>query len=306
MTHRSNENAAVIAVVASAMAWGVLWIPLRATSEAGVSEVWAIVLFYALSVCLLAPLYHRRRRQIVKGGWKLQLAGLLSGTSMVLYSGALLFTSVVNAMLLYYLTPIWSTLLARAFLGEAITLQRWVTIALGLGGLLVVLRIESSLPWPDNLGDWMGVFAGLMWALASVQINSDERNQVPEFTLVYFIWGTLAALTLTLLPLSVDQTAPSLDVVIAVLPMAIPVTIILVVPPAVAIFWGAKILSPGFLGIIFMTEISVGAVTAALWANEPFGTREVLGVVLITTAGLWEPLYRVLSHRTGIGILRKE
>ena len=39
-----------------------------------------------------------------------------------------------------------------------------------------------------------------------------------------------------------------------------------------------------------MTEISVGTATAALWAGEPFGGREILGVVLITAAGLAESL----------------
>ena len=40
-----------------------------------------------------------------------------------------------------------------------------------------------------------------------------------------------------------------------------------------------------------MTEISVGAVTAAIWANEPLGARELTGVALITLAGLCEFLY---------------
>ena len=37
-----------------------------------------------------------------------------------------------------------------------------------------------------------------------------------------------------------------------------------------------------------MTEISVGAGSAALLTDEPFGTREILGIVLISTAGLLE------------------
>jgi hypothetical protein len=48
-----------------------------------------------------------------------------------------------------------------------------------------------------------------------------------------------------------------------------------------------------------MTEISVGVVTAAIWANEPFGMRELVGVILITLAGLSEliylPIRRVLN-----------
>ena len=39
-----------------------------------------------------------------------------------------------------------------------------------------------------------------------------------------------------------------------------------------------------------MTEISVATVTAAIWAGEPFGLREIVGVVLISSAGLAESL----------------
>lgn len=184
MRYGGRETAAVLAVMASALAWGVLWIPLRGISETGVPAVWTIVLFYLMPLALLLPYYYRRRRQLLDGGWTLQIAGMLSGVSMVLYAGALLFTGVVNAMLLFYLIPIWSTLLARVTLGETITLHRWITITLGISGLFVIFRIDSSIPVPGNSGDWMGLFAGLIWAFASVRINGDDRNQVPEYTLV--------------------------------------------------------------------------------------------------------------------------
>jgi len=40
-----------------------------------------------------------------------------------------------------------------------------------------------------------------------------------------------------------------------------------------------------------MTEIGVGVITAAIWANEPLGVRELTGIALITIAGLCEFLY---------------
>ncbi|HJL53422.1 MAG TPA: hypothetical protein QF695_12400, partial [Arenicellales bacterium] len=49
------------------------------------------------------------------------------------------------------------------------------------------------------------------------------------------------------------------------------------------------------VGVLFMTEISVGAISAALLTNEPFGTREILGVILITAAGLTEVVVPVLA-----------
>ena len=61
--------------------------------------------------------------------------------------------------------------------------------------------------------------------------------------------------------------------------------------------WGVKLLSLGLLGIIFMTEISVGASTAAIWAGEPFGTRKILGITLIPAAGLRKPVRDIVARR---------
>jgi len=40
-----------------------------------------------------------------------------------------------------------------------------------------------------------------------------------------------------------------------------------------------------------MTELSVGGVTAAIWAGEPLGVRELTGIALISLAGLVEFIY---------------
>ena len=69
----------------------------------------------------------------------------------------------------------------------------------------------------------------------------------------------------------------------------------MIIPMFYAITWGVPLLNPGTVGILFMTEISIGAISAALLTDEPFGTREVLGVGLITAAGLTEAFTVVLS-----------
>jgi drug/metabolite transporter (DMT)-like permease len=59
--------------------------------------------------------------------------------------------------------------------------------------------------------------------------------------------------------------------------------------------WGTPKLNPGTSGILYMTEISVGAISATLLTNEPFGMREILGVGLITAAGLTEFVAPILA-----------
>lgn len=284
------ENMAKLACAYAGIVWGLFWIPLRAMDEAGITGAWSTAMFYIVPVVILMPMLLWRWRQLIAGGVNLHITGMISGFSLVLYANALIHTEVVHAMLLYYLTPIWSTLLARVWLKESITGIRIVAIVLGISGILVIFGIDTGLPWPKNIGDWMGLASGMLWAVAAVRLRDDKKNKAPEHTLVYFFWGAVAAVALALIPYAGAQAAPSMDVVSGNLYWLVPVIMVIVIPSGFAVFWGTPLLSPGLVGLLFMTEISVGAATAALWAGEPFGVREVIGIVLITAAGLVESI----------------
>lgn len=288
----------MLVVAISGFAWGIFWIPLRALDHAGIAGIWAIILFYVLPALLLVPLMWFRRRQLWQGGWSLLTAGLFAGVALVLYAGALVFTDVVRALLFFYLTPLWSTLLARLAIHEPITKQRWVTIVLSFAGLLLILNVDQGFSGGLGAGDWMGLASGVVWAIAAVWIKSDSAGNAIDFTLAYFAWGSVAALLLIALPLQGAQSVPDWQTIVGVLPWLTPVVLILVIPPSFAVMWGATILSPGLLAILFMTEISAGTITAAIWTDEPFGLRELLGVILITTAGIWEPVHQLRRGRS--------
>lgn len=287
-----TENLAMIAVALSGFTWGIYWIPLRALDGAGITGMWAIVLFNLLPTLLLFPAMIWRRRQIAAGGWSLHIAGMFAGTALVLYAGALVYTDVVRALLLYYLTPLWSTLLARIVLGEVITGRRWGTIALGFAGLLLISKVDKGFSGGFNVGDWMGLASGVVWAAAAVCMKSDSKGNAIEFTFSYFVWATVAALILTALPLEGFGDIPDWQTIYSVLWWIVPVVVILVIPPALGVMWGATILSPGLLAILFMTEISAGTVTAGIWADEPLGFREIAGVIVISAAGIFEPVMK--------------
>jgi drug/metabolite transporter (DMT)-like permease len=74
------------------------------------------------------------------------------------------------------------------------------------------------------------------------------------------------------------------------LPMLTVFVVLLVIPETFASLWGPKFLNPGVVGLLFMTELVIGSVSAALWASEPFGLREVFGVILISGVSLLKPV----------------
>lgn len=290
---------AKLACAYSGVAWGLYWIPLRLMDQAGVYAAWSTVLFYLVPLLFFLPWTRAQWQRIKYCNKSFHWIGITTGVSLVLYANAMLYTEVIRGILMYYLTPIWSLLLARLVLGETITPPRIGAIVLGVAGLLVILGVDQGTLLPRNTGDWMGLLAGLGWAVAAVLLRQDDGSHAWEFSTLYFFYGTIAALALALSPIAGEIEIPNFESIRQVLPWFILVGPILLIPGIYAAFWGAPHLNPGVVGLLFMTEISVGTITAALWADEPFGLRELSGVILISMAGLTEFLWPYLKRIGG-------
>jgi drug/metabolite transporter (DMT)-like permease len=286
----SLKARASLACAYSGVAWGLFWIPLRGMDNAGVTDAWATVLFYGMPLVLFSPWIFKNWRRIARCGWSLHFIGIATGVSLAFYSNALLYTEVIRGLVLYYTTPVWSLLLARVVLGETITAPRVLAILFGIAGMLVMFGIDVGFPWPRNIGDWMALIGAMGWAVAAVLLRKDDGSRSMEICSVYFFYGVIAAILLAISPMAGEIEMPDWSVIVDVLPWTIPIAII-VIPGAYAAFWGAPHLNPGVVGLLFMTELSVGGITAAIWANEPLGTRELTGIALISIAGLIEFIY---------------
>jgi len=298
LTRLSLTTRASLACAYSGVAWGLFWIPLRGMDRAGVTDAWATVLFYGIPLLIFLPWMLRHWRRILRGGWSLHAIGITTGIALAFYSNALLYTEVVRGLVLYYTTPVWSLLLARLVLGESITAARVLAIVFGIAGMLVMFGVDLGVPWPRNVGDWMALIGAMGWAVAAVLLRKDDGSRSMEICAVYFFYGVIAAVVLAVSPLAGEIEMPGWQAIVDVLPWAVPIAII-VIPGAYAAYWGAPHLNPGVVGLLFMTELSVGGITAAIWADEPLGLRELSGIALITLAGLSEFIYRPLCRALG-------
>src|SRR5512140_2676592 len=160
-----------VAILVSTLFWGTLWIPLRQLNEAGLGGPWATAAGFTIPLLVLSPFAVVRWRPIVAGGWPLAQAGFLMAACIALYAEALLRGHVARVILLFYLTPVWSTLLARVFLGDRITRARLATIALGLVGMFIVFGIGTGLPVPRVAAEWMGLLSGFLWGWSMVALR---------------------------------------------------------------------------------------------------------------------------------------
>jgi drug/metabolite transporter (DMT)-like permease len=64
---------------------------------------------------------------------------LLTGAAFSLFTTALALTDVIRAILLFYLTPAWGTILGLLFLGERLDRARDLALLFAFVGLAVIL-----------------------------------------------------------------------------------------------------------------------------------------------------------------------
>jgi len=282
---------ASLTVTAVGVLWGLYWLPLRALDEVATAGPWATLAVTLVGLLLLSPAAWRRRRQLLGAGAPALASVALGGASFVLYSNGLLYGRVAVVILLFYLTPVWSTLIARFWLRQPVPWWRHAAVGIGLAGVTLVLRgSHGGLPLPQTLGDWLGLASGIGWAVAATGINRHSRTAAPETA---FVFCTGAALTALVFALALGWQAPP-RISPGGATEALAWTLVIG-----GLWWAGSLtlfmratqrLEPTRVGILLMSEVIAGAGSAALLADEPFGPLVATGAVFVVAAGLIETL----------------
>ena len=283
-----------LGIAFAAATWGAYWIPLRHIDGLGLHSTWATFIMVFLASLALLPLQTVRWRRLVRGGWALWLPGLIGGTAFILYSNSYAYTTILNVQFLFYLSPVWSTLLARAVLDEPITGVRILSILVAFIGLAIMLGGGGEWPIPRNSGDWMTLGSGALWSITTVILRKHQGPNAKrpvsdrdapgaiENTFLFFTGGMVGALVLPFLLLDDPIGAlPAAKEFAAYWPWLIGMALLWWVPTQLMLMWGVPRVSPGRVGLLLMTEAVFGSITAALFSDEPFGWRQIVGGGLI-------------------------
>ncbi|MCC6641211.1 MAG: DMT family transporter [Deltaproteobacteria bacterium] len=288
---RRSDLTASLPILASALLWGTLWIPLRALNESGEVAARLTAAGFALPLLVLVPFAIHRRSELRRGGLALAGAGLGLAISIALYSEALVRGSIARVVLLFYLMPVWTALLARLRLAQPITLRRLLSIGIGLAGLVVVYGPGGAAPATNTAGDWMALVAGIAWAATMVFFLPTPRQTALDRVVAQFAFLAPAYLLVRLVPGAHDAGAVAhapAEAVALPLGWLLAFALAWMLPVVWLTIFGASRLEPGRAAVLFMLEIAVSLATAALLADEPFGAREGIGAALIAAAGLVE------------------
>jgi len=290
MSSTYKKQFPVVVVLLAAAVWGLFWIPLRAFESNGLSPIWTTLAQFVVPLLVLLPIALIRVFRGLPTGINQVLTGVLVALAFSLYYNSLLLTDVVRSLILFYITPAWSTLLEVLIMKRRIRIWRFLALISGFSGLIVILGVEGQIPVPRNLGDTMALCAGVVWAIGSMRVRLADDVSTFEQIFSFFFYGSLVSILFLFLPIAELGTAPSLDVFFHLWPWMLLMTVTLLIPMMWGLLWGSQLIDPGRLGILLQMEAIVGIGSAAVLTNEPFGIREILGTALVVSAGLLDVL----------------
>lgn len=277
-TNNREDSLAVSAILFSAVMWGLIWYPMRLLEQAGMSVVWTTLVAY-LAAALVATVQIVWLRQGLQHHWPLSLwaLALAAGLTNLTFLVALTEGEVVRVMLLFYLSPLWSVLLGRWWLGERISRSSWLMILLAMTGTVMMLwQPETGLPWPHGRADWLALFASLTFSINNVLSRKLAPLPMAIKTLAIY-WGVVlvAMAVLLLQQAALPDVSTTIWLVVAVLGG------LAFISMTMAVLFGLARIVVFRAAILMLFELLVAAVSAWWLTDERLSSAEWLGGALI-------------------------
>ena len=278
-------------IVVSSCAWGLYWLPLRSIEQSGIVGSWSIVLVNACPLIILVPLIFFNLGKLKKYPKPIFFAGIMIGAAFTFYANGLVQTSVIRATLLFYLSPIWSTIIGIIWLNERLTIARVISIIVALIGLILLLYdFRNQETAMLNFGDFSSILSGLFWALgASILKKWSKLPIIPLTAIVYF---STTSLSILLAIIVYKAPIPSLALIGQNFSTAFIWSVIVLLPSFCIIFRISQILFPGRVGILMMSEVAVAVISAKiLLPQEQMVILQWIGASAILLAGVVEIIF---------------
>ena len=273
-------------VIVTGVFWGVYWVPVRALAGMGLDGAWGTGAITLGAVVMLLP-WVMARREGLRGQDPLGIAAiLLGGAAFALYSIGFLYGKVALVVLLWFFSPVWSVLIARFLLGMQVPPLRLVAIAVGLVGLFIMLGGDGGLPLPRDMGEWMAFVGGILWAFATAGMRL--RSTVAPLPAAFLFALGAAVLSFVLAPLLEPLPQVEGADLAAMAGTVLATGALWWVVSIAGLMWAALRLDPARVGILLMTEVVFGAVTATVFAGESLSGAEMAGGGLVILCGLLE------------------
>ena len=275
---------AVLALVLNAFVWGVSWWPFRQLQGYGLHPLWATAVMYLMIVAGLLIVQFKAWRGFVAYP-QLWLLAIAAGLTNVGFNWAVTVGDVVRVVLLFYLMPAWSVLVAWVLLGEKPTVASLFRLLLAMAGVLIVLETPGSAwPVPQGAADWLAIFGGFNFAVTNALLRKYGHAPSASRMMAMFGGSGLLAAATALVGMSL-QVVPSPALQTVGIPVLLGLSLAFMASNT-ALQYGAARLAAGTTAIVMLTEILFASLSAAALGAAQFTPRILLGGSLIVLAAV--------------------
>jgi len=276
---------AIVAIVTTALVWGLMWYPFRALNERGVSVAQTSLQVYLIAAILGMVLFFDVYRRQLRWHPVLPLLALLFGWCNFSYTWAVSEGMVMRVLLLFYLSPLWTALFSRLLLQEKLTRTGWLLVGLSLTGCLIILYRPGLLEGAALLSqryEWLALSGGISFALGNVLSKRARNLPVPvKSATIWFgvaLMGLMALASRQQLGAVLDTSLPAW-LLLALLGLTLLAT-------SIISQHGVSLLPASQTMTLMLLELVFAALSAYWLAGEGMNLQEWLGGALIAAASL--------------------
>jgi drug/metabolite transporter (DMT)-like permease len=280
----STSLLAPLSLVLAASVWGLVWYPYRVLEEAGLSGSVASLLTYLSGLPLLWFLASRSRVSDRSERGLLLAMALTAGWTNLAYVLAVIHGEVMRVLLLFYLAPLWTVFFARFFLGEKAGRAAYLVIGLSVAGAYVMLSSAGGWPLPTNQAEWLGLSAGVGFALSNVLTRKISAAPIALRSL----WVFAGVAGLSALNALYEGNSPAVVLSLDIRAWLIVAGIVLALLLATfTVQYGLAHTPANRAIVILLSELVVAAVASRYLAGEAMDAREWIGGAMIVAATLF-------------------
>jgi drug/metabolite transporter (DMT)-like permease len=210
---------------------------------------------------------------------------LAAGWTNMSYVLAVLEGEILRVLLLFYLAPLWTVLLARLLLNEKLNQWGYAVMACSIAGAMIMLwPPHGGVPLPANHAEWLGLSAGVSFAMSNVLTRKAEGASLGAKSVA--VW---AGVTLVSLAALLTQQNPW-NFVASFTPLTWGLLVgvgLLIAIMTYAVQYGLSHAPANQAIIIFLFELVVAAVSSYFLADEALNMKEWIGAALIIAGSLF-------------------
>lgn len=279
----AQKNLSVLGILIGSAIWGVLWYPYRLLANSGITGISSSFYTYCIIAIIAGVIFAKHWRGLFNLPISILWLGIFAGWTNLSYVLAMVSGEVMRVMLLIYLSPLWTLLLARYWLKEPITRVGLASILLALLGAFVMLWQPNAWPVPTNTAEWLALSTSVSFALNNVITRKSTHLSLRAKS--FAMWLGVILMCMVALPFLGEHLASPASFSWWSIGLMVLISCLLIVA-TLFIQNGVSHIAASRTSVLLLFELVVAAIASYFLANEAMTINELLGGFLIVLAAI--------------------